>query len=155
MLRTIDFQIEDPRLQLIDESTVPRLIQCLDQNPFGYSTPPGDLALLAITPDSCSQLHLDFFGDPEITDVMTFPGDLEDDHAGDIAVCPQFAASSAPEHNTSFAQELSLYIIHGWLHLAGFLDKAPEEIQAMRKAESNCLSWIRENNAFPPFNWTG
>ena len=39
-------------------------------------------------------------------------------------------------------KELALVIIHGVLHLIGYNDKNPTEIEEMRKKEEACLSLL-------------
>ena len=41
-----------------------------------------------------------------------------------------------------FSRELSLYLIHGWLHLAGYDDRAEADRAKMREAEQLALSLI-------------
>ena len=40
------------------------------------------------------------------------------------------------------SHEITLYLVHGWLHLFGFNDKSEEEIKAMRQAEDEALKLV-------------
>ncbi len=85
---------------------------------------------------------------------MTFPGDPEDEHAGDILICPEYAADAAVEYNQAFADEVTLYIVHGWLHLAGLCDKTDSEQQRMRYAEETIMNHIRTLSTIPKLSMT-
>ena len=54
-------------------------------------------------------------------------------------------------YKTTFSQELTLYLVHGWLHLAGFNDRNTSEIKEMRKAENEALNLISENSDIDEF----
>lgn len=152
MAREIEACSEDPRLQLQAASVV----NCLqDLEGVTAPVPEGSLAVVFVDPASCSQLHGDFFGDPSVTDVMTFPGDPEDDHAGDIAICPEVAAAAALEHGLSFAEELTLYLVHAWLHLGGLRDKTAAEQAAMRAAEDAAMKHLRATKGILQAEWHG
>lgn len=151
-LRTVDVENDEPRLS-IETDAITRLFHFLDLEVNDWSIPEGDLAIRFVTEADCSQLHQQFFDDPEVTDVMTFPGDTEDEHAGDLAVCPAVAASACRDHQTSFAEEVTLYLIHGWLHLAGLDDKTESGVTQMRSAESLVMESIRQAGSLPSFEW--
>jgi probable rRNA maturation factor len=85
--------------------------------------------------------------------VMTFPGDLSDGVAGDIAICPAWAARQAPQFGTAFADELLLYAVHGWLHLAGLTDTHARGRAAMRAAEQAAIAHLAAHDLLPPAFW--
>ena len=49
--------------------------------------------------------------------------------------------------------ELTLYLVHGWLHLAGHDDRAPGPRRAMRRAEAAALEVLRRAAALPRFSF--
>lgn len=73
-----------------------------------------------------------------VTDVITF--DLE--VAAEIIICPSIALKNAKFYQLSMKKELLLYVIHGLLHLAGFDDHAPKDIENMRLAERQLLEKV-------------
>jgi hypothetical protein len=99
-MRLVDVLNEDSRLTVADPSVL-KCVAALDEFDNG-SVPSGSLGIAFVGEAACSRLHADFFGDPDITDVMTFPGDPEDRHAGDIAICPAVAATATVESKTAF-----------------------------------------------------
>ncbi len=136
-----------------NDAELARLFQVLDKHPLSRTVPPGILSIAFVGNERSQQLHDQFFNDPSPTDVMTFPGDPEEDHAGDIAANVEIAQAEAPEANWSASEELTLYLIHGWLHLAGFRDHDAPSIAAMRTAEAQLFDTIRQENALPQFQF--
>ena len=66
---------------------------------------------------------------------------------GEVFVCPHTAISYALKNNTSPYLEVSLYIIHGLLHLIGFKDIEKEDKKKMRAQEKSCLCYLEEKSA--------
>jgi probable rRNA maturation factor len=62
------------------------------------------------------------------------------------------AARYAAEHGRDFAEELTLYLVHGWLHLAGYDDLQPVKKRRMRAAEKRAMTLLREAGALPAFS---
>lgn len=104
--------------------------------------PPGELSLVFLTDAALAQLHADFLADPTTTDVITFEGDLALGVAGEICVSVDTALAYAKKHRREFSTELLLYVIHGWLHLAGYDDLQPAKKRVMRRAEARALNLL-------------
>jgi probable rRNA maturation factor len=152
MEREIAVLVDDGRLALA-EAGVRRCVEALEEA-GEWPVPAGDLVVRFVQEDECRRLHEAFYGDGEWTDVMTFPGDAEDGHAGDLAICPAYAATEAEQRGEAFAEELTLYLVHGWLHLAGLRDGTEEEAAEMRRAEAGLLETLRRAGAILPAEWT-
>ena len=94
-------------------------------------------------------LNRDYLGHDYITDVVTFPMRSERDGAeedpldgellGEVVVSVDTARRYSEERGTAFPRELSLYAIHGTLHLLGYDDAAPADRRKMRRAERRYL----------------
>ncbi|MDR3117499.1 MAG: rRNA maturation RNase YbeY [Puniceicoccales bacterium] len=110
-----------------------------------YPIPAGELSIALLDDETIAVLHGKFLGDATPTDVITFPGDPAEDFAGEICVAVHCAARSAAERKISLGDEISLYLVHGWLHLAGLGDKTPAEAERMRSAERELLDYLRES----------
>ncbi|MDB6170389.1 MAG: hypothetical protein JWM88_3253 [Verrucomicrobia bacterium] len=104
--------------------------------------PPGELSLVFLTDPELAKLHGQFMHDPAVTDVITFEGDAAHGTAGEICVSVDTAAAYAREHDGDFSSELVLYVIHGWLHLAGYDDLKPARKRVMRRAEARALKLL-------------
>jgi len=100
----------------------------------------GELSIAFVSDAEIAQVHADFMGDPSPTDVITFPSDAMMESAGEIIVSVDQARSRAAELGEAFSRELSLYLVHGWLHLAGYDDRNETDRAAMRKAEQKALA---------------
>jgi probable rRNA maturation factor len=109
----------------------------------------GELSLVFMTDTALAELHGRFLDDPAETDVMTFTGDPALDCLGEICVSADRAARVAPAHGHDFAEELMLYVAHGWLHLAGYDDLRPAHKRRMRAAEARALRLLRTAAAIP------
>ncbi|MGB0373145.1 MAG: rRNA maturation RNase YbeY [Opitutales bacterium] len=140
--RIIDVAIE-VETDSISEEEIIALFETLDTCPL-FAIPKGDLSIAIVDEATICQLHDDFLDDPTPTDVITFPGDSEADFAGEIAVSYDQALKEHTKHGNSFKEELFLYLIHGWLHLAGEDDLAEDTRKRMRAAESAVIGWLKE-----------
>lgn len=144
-----------PRLRL-DRRAVVRAITALDTAaarigvPPG-SVPPGELSIVFLTDEALAGLHADFLDDPTTTDVITFEGDRSHGVAGEICVSVDTAARFARDHGRSFPEELTLYLVHGWLHLAGHDDLLPAKKRQMRRAEGRAMQVLKTAAAVPGF----
>lgn len=106
------------------------------------SLPAGELSLAFLTDAALAELHGRFLNDPSTTDVITFEGHAGLDAAGEICVSVDTASRYARDQRTDFSRELLLYVIHGWLHLAGYDDLRPYRKRRMRAAEKRALALI-------------
>lgn len=111
----------------------------------------GELSIAFVDDTTIAGIHGDFMGDPSPTDVITFPSEPTMETAGEIIVSVDHARSRSEELGEPFSQELSLYLVHGWLHLAGYNDREAADRQAMRRAEQSALRLIEAEGPLPRF----
>ncbi|MEM1221456.1 MAG: rRNA maturation RNase YbeY [Verrucomicrobiota bacterium] len=114
----------------------------------------GELSVVFVDDEFIAQLHGDFMNDPTPTDVITFLPNPEMDSAGEIVVSVDHAILRSQELNQPFSRELSLYLVHGWLHLAGYKDKTESDRAAMRVAEEEALKILEKAGAGDTFSIT-
>ncbi len=162
-LRTVFIANRHPRLKL-GRRDVTRAIHTLDAHfdaaPAAKAKitdrkskiPPGDLSLVFLTDAAQARLHADFLADPTPTDVITFEGDPAHGTAGEICVSADTAAAYAREHRRDFSAELILYLVHGWLHLAGYDDLQPAKKRVMRRAEARAVQLLQTAGVRPRFS---
>lgn len=143
-----------PRLR-IDRRALARAIATLDAHAAGFrgGCPAGELSLVFVTDPALAQLHADFLDDPTTTDVITFEGDPVLGSAGEICVSADTAAAYARAHGRDFSAELTLYVIHGWLHLAGYDDLQSAKKRVMRRAEARAARVLTAADIAPRFTW--
>lgn len=169
--RTVEIQNRHPRLRA-PAAQVRRVIALLDAHfqilPADLPTfaraartrarqsscggcPAGELSLVFLTDPALAQIHADFMDDPTATDVITFEGEAAAGLAGEVCVSADTARDYARAHGHDFATELTLYLVHGWLHLAGYDDLQPAKKRRMRAAEARALKILRTHDAIPSF----
>lgn len=151
--REISIANRHPRLRL-DRRAVRRLITTLDRAAarFAGGCPPGELSLVFLTDAALARLHADYLDDPTTTDVITFEGHAALGTAGEICVSVDRAADCARRRALDLAGELTLYLVHGWLHLAGYDDLRPALKRRMRAAEARALRLLAAADAVPRFS---
>lgn len=109
-----------------------------------------EVSVHLVTKKKISVLHDQFFGDPTITDCISFPIDSPDEKTGytvlgEVFVCPFVAKEYANAHRADPYLEATLYIIHGLLHLIGYDDIESSDRKEMRKQERLVLKRLQEN----------
>ncbi len=141
-----------PRLRL-DKKAVARVVDILDayREKFLGGCPDGELSLAFMTDAKLAKLHADFLDDPTTTDVITFEGQPEFGAAGEICVSADTAAAYSKTNDRDFSEELTLYVVHGWLHLAGYDDLEPAKKRKMRAAEARAMKLLHAADAVPTF----
>lgn len=131
----------------IDSQEVENLITCLLKD---KKISCDEISFHFVTKEEICQLHADFFNDPTPTDCITFPIDDEEQQGyrmlGEVFVCPQVALESIAEFKTTLSEELSLYVVHGLLHLLGYDDLEEEDLKAMRNEENRCIELLKKEN---------
>lgn len=154
----------------VSEEEIAAVVACLRES-APWKFPAGTLSVAFLGDDEICRMHEEFLSDPSKTDVITFPGDdvfseprlrlipgeggpdnLESDEdafAGEICVCVDQAMRIAKELNIAPADELLLYLVHGWLHLAGLDDIEERDRRAMREAEALVLDLLRAHGLSP------
>ncbi len=92
------------------------------------------------------KLHYAHLGKDSPTDVLAFgmqeggafPG--EKNLIGDIAISAETALRHAARFHKPIDEEISLYVIHGILHLLGYRDKRQKDRAKMRRKEKELLA---------------
>ncbi len=100
--------------------------------------------------EKINQEYLDHEGD---TDVISFSylNDLNDDSetVADIIICVDVAYKEGNERKeSSYAEELVLYAVHGILHIVGEDDLTENKRKKMRIREAEVIAQLKENFNF-------
>lgn len=103
------------------------------------------MALTFVGKAKISSLHSQFFDDPSPTDCITFPI-REPDFLGEIFVCPIVAKEYVEALGGDLYQELTLYVVHAFLHLLGYDDIDPTVRKKMRAAEKKWMKLLEKNH---------
>jgi len=140
----------------VDRAAIRKLLAALDRD-APWKCPVGELSVAFVGDAEIIRLHDEFLDDPTVTDVITFPGDDDETpgdgeaFAGEICVCADQALREAAKHGFTPDDELTLYLVHGWLHLAGHDDRTEAPRAAMREAERVCLALLRGKKLMPRY----
>ncbi len=159
-MRDIAIANKHRRLKL-DRRAVTAVIRTLDAHHAELATKrsglanQGELSLVFLNDADLAQLHADFLDDPTPTDVITFEGNPALGTAGEICVSADTAAAYARAHGRDFSSELTLYLVHGWLHLAGYDDLQPAKKRVMRRAEAKAMALLAREKCLPRFKLAG
>lgn len=113
-----------------------------------------ELSVTFVEKDVISALHMRFFNDSSVTDCISIPMDEDADALehpehrvlGDVFVCPAVALDYVRENGGDVYEELSLYLLHGLLHLLGYDDISEEDASEMRRAEKRHLEQLKKDN---------
>ena len=137
----------------LDRAALASAVRLLDAHGgrFRGGCPPGELSLAFLSDGALARLHGQFLGDPSATDVITFGGGAAGGPAGEICVSPDAAARHAGRAAPRLSREITLYVVHGWLHLAGYDDTTAAARRSMRRAESRAMGILARAGAVPRF----
>lgn len=124
---------------LIDNSVIGPLVGAvLDLE----STRADELSVSFVSTERICELHKQFFDDGSPTDCISFPIDQDDDGhyrlLGEVVVCPKTALQYVESNGGDISKEVTLYLVHGLLHLLGYDDDG-QGVKKMRLAEEKHL----------------
>ena len=109
-----------------------------------------DVSLSFVTDEKIHELNRDYRGIDRPTDVLSFEcdnvpfeGEVFDNaleyELGDIIIAPDVALRQTEEFNTTFAEEITLLVVHGLLHLCGYDHIEDEEAEIMESLEDEII----------------
>jgi len=116
--------------------------------------PQKEVSVLFVDDTEISELNARHLGRNGPTDVLAFPMSGEEhlnfhqEILGDVVVSVERAISYAKEHELKTENELSLYLIHGLLHLLGYDDVNETAARKMRRREKELLQEAGERGLF-------
>jgi probable rRNA maturation factor len=150
--RTVRVANRRPGLRF-DRGALERAVRLLDSHAarFGGGCPPGEISVALLSDRALARLHSRFLGDASATDVITFGGDPAHGAAGEICVSVDAALRQGSGARSRLSGEVTLYVVHGWLHLAGYDDTRPAARRAMRRAEARAMRFLERSRAVPRF----
>ena len=124
-----------------------------------------DLSIVFVGERRMRTLNRKYLRHDHVTDVLSFPsrtmfgivgnpvfgspiktfGDDNLFHSlgGEIIVCPAVARRNAKRYGNSIEREILLYVVHGILHLCGYDDHKPADIQRMRRKEQQIMDLLQ------------
>ena len=142
---------EDEMRALLDVEKLARFVAEREGQPESC-----EVSISFVTNEEIHELNREWRGVDRPTDVLSFECDGEGEgmpfaegepfELGDIVVAPDVAEAQAPQYELSYADEMSLLITHGMLHLCGYDHGEDDEARVMEARERELLSefWGRE-----------
>ncbi len=97
----------------------------------------GDLSIAFVDRATMRRVNRTFLRHDYDTDVLAFP--LDGSLIGEVVVSTDFAVKEARRRRLPALEELSRYVVHGILHLAGFDDHRPADKARMWKRQEKYL----------------
>ncbi len=114
-----------------------------------------EVSINAVSDEEIAALKALHLGVGAATDVLSFPiesltpgqpakasVDGPPPMLGDIVIAPAYIARQAQEHGVTEADELSLMVVHGMLHLMGWDHADDEQAEAMEDRERQILAQV-------------
>jgi probable rRNA maturation factor len=99
------------------------------------------ISLAFVDHPTIHRINWQFLNHDEPTDVITFPLSKEGAKVleGELVIGAEMAIEQAAERGHEVHAELTLYVIHGLLHLCGYDDHSERDRQRMRERERHYL----------------
>ena len=104
----------------------------------GYAL--GDLSIVSHSDEALLEYNRKYLDHDTYTDIITFDHSKDQTLSGDLLISFERVSENAVNQGVVFEEELRRVMVHGVLHLAGFKDKTPEDVLAMRAAEDQALA---------------
>jgi len=105
-----------------------------------------ELSVVLVDSETMRDLNKKYLNHNYVTDVLAFrmnDGEFtgfNPEILGDVVVCPDTALECAFKLNESFEKEMSLYLVHGILHLLGYCDQSAVGAAEMSEIQERILS---------------
>ena len=99
----------------------------------------GDLSIVSCSDEELLTYNRQYLDHDTYTDIITFDHSEGTTLSGDLMISFERVLENAENHGVGFQEELRRVMAHGVLHLAGFKDKTPDDVRAMRQAEDRAL----------------
>lgn len=102
-----------------------------------------EISLAFVDNPTIHRLNRQYLNHDEPTDVLSFPlSDSPKKLAGELVLGVEVAQARAAELGHDVQTELTLYVIHGLLHLCGHDDHDPDDADRMRLRERHYLTLL-------------
>ena len=105
---------------------------------------PGQICFIFTSNGHLKLMNREFLNHNYFTDVITFDYSEDKMTSGDIFISIDQVRINAVKYGVDVAEEIRRVMIHGVLHLVGFMDETIEEKEIMQKKENEALHlWLK------------
>lgn len=104
-----------------------------------------EVAVVLVGENKIRNLNKQYRGENRVTDVLSFRAEGDKEELGDIVVCVPRAKKQARKRKQSFEKELSMLLVHGFLHLVGYDHEKERETELMEGLEGKVLNKLRNS----------
>lgn len=95
--------------------------------------------IIFTTDDQIRELNNNFRQLNEITDVLSFPDEFDEESLGDVFINIMQAKRQASEYQHTYKREVTFLAVHGYLHLIGYDHQTSEDEIEMIKKQKEIL----------------
>ncbi len=104
------------------------------------------LNVIFLNDEKLKEINWNYLGHDYYTDVITFDlSDQENEVSGEIYLSLSRIQENAQSYGITVGDELLRVVIHGVLHLVGFMDKDEEQTERMRQEENYYLKKVNKD----------
>ena len=133
----INFHIEDIDIKIQQKLRLKSWLKSVIKSE-GFKL--GDVNYVFCSDDYLLKINVEYLDHDYLTDIITFDNSEEEELIeGDIFISVDRVIDNARTFAVSFEYELKRVLVHGILHLCGYLDKTEEEEKLMRSKENHYL----------------
>lgn len=105
----------------------------------------GDINIILTGNKEVLELNSNYLNRDYYTDVIAFYYNQMNPIDGDIFISLEKVYDNSLEYATRFTDELIRVIVHGLLHLIGYMDQRDEDKQQMHQLEERYLSFYQQH----------
>lgn len=102
----------------------------------------GDVILVLGDDEWLRSFNIKYLNHDYYTDIITFDYSTNDLVSGDLLISVERVNENAVLNGATFKDELNRVVVHGVLHLCGYVDKSPSESNQMTQKENYYLSLL-------------
>tara|TARA_B110000211_G_C14085255_1_gene556410 strand:- start:1902 stop:2333 length:432 start_codon:yes stop_codon:yes gene_type:complete len=127
-----DFHSEDIQFILHEK---PAIISWLSLCIETEDRTPGEISYVFCSDDFLHEMNVKHLDHNTLTDIITFDYCEGDEIIGEMFISIDRIKDNAEKFKISFDHELHRVMVHGVLHLCGYMDKTPDDQKVMSEKE--------------------